>query len=248
MTAEISGSGDDCRAIALLRCGLTPLGRRHPKENQMSTTMTATPTRRTTDDSVTRWLPLAGVGFGALQIAGDLTIGDFPDEKTSTTKLVHYYAAHHDQVGQGGRLMLVGCVFLALFVAGLVVRCRHHFGAAAVIAVGGAAMLAAEVASGSTYALLGSIGSEAGVDPVALQSWHINGAAFGVGVATSVFLLGVALAGILGDVVPGWIAWTALVLGVGIMTPPFGFFASMLTLLWALVAGITLALRPRATD
>lgn len=213
-----------------------------------TTTMTHGPTRRTTDDTVTRWLPLAGVGFGALQLAGDLVIGDFPDETTSPHHLVGYYATHHAQVGQGGRLMLAGCVFLALFVAGVVVRCRHHFGATAVIAVGGAAMLAAEVASGSTYTLLGSIGSESGIDPVALQSWHIAGAAFGIGVATTVLLLGIALAGIVGDAVPGWIAWSALVLGIGVMTPSVGFLASMLSLLWYAVAGIALTVRARATD
>jgi len=250
MTPEISGSGDDHDSCGNLRCGepggTTALA---PQENDMSTTaMTRAGTRRTTDDTISRWLPLAGIGFGALQIAGDLVIGDFPDENTSSTKLVHYYAAHHDQVGQGGRLMLLGCVFLALFVAALVVRCRHHFGAAAVIAVGGAAMLAAEVASGSTYALLGTIGSETGVDPAALQSWHINGAEFGIGVGTTVLLLGVALAGIVARAVPRWIGWTALVLGIGILTPPVGFFASMLTLLWALAAGIALTIRRPATD
>jgi hypothetical protein len=215
----------------------------------MSTTsMTTAAPRRTTDDAVARWLPLAGVGFAALQIAGDMVIGDFPDETTSSSKLVSYYASHHGQVGEGGRLMLLGCVFLALFVAGLVVRCRHHFGAAAVIAVGGAAMLAAEVASGSTYTLLGSIGSDHGIDPVALQAWHIGGADFGIGVGTTVFLLGVALAGIVADAVPGWIAWSALVLGVGVLTPTVGFLASMLTLLWALAAGIAVAVRRPATD
>jgi hypothetical protein len=215
----------------------------------MSTTArTTTAAPRATDDTITRWLPLAGVGYAVLQLAGDMVIGDFPDETTSPAKLVSYYAAHHDHVAQGGRLMLAGCAFLGLFVAGVVVRCRHHFGATAVIAVGGAAMLAAEVASGSTYTLLGSIGAESGINPIALQSWHVAGAAFGIGVATTVFLLGVALAGIVGDAVPGWIAWSALVLGIGVMTPSVGFLASMLSLLGYLVAGIALAVRARATD
>jgi hypothetical protein len=214
----------------------------------MPTTSTAVaPTRRrTTDDSVVRWLPLAGAAFGLTQIAGNFVIDEFPDENTSTASLVRYYADHHAQVHRGGEILALGTVFLGLFVAGLVVRCRHHFGAAAVIAVGGAAMLAAEVASGSTYALLGSIGNEKGIDPAALQAWHVSGAAFGIGVATSVLLLGVALAGIVGDAVPGWIAWSALVLGIGILAPePVGFLASMLALLWSLVAGVALALRPR---
>jgi MFS family permease len=210
----------------------------------MSTSTTVAATRHTTDDSVVRWLPLAGTAFGITQIAGNLVIDKFPDENTSTGTLVRYYADHHAQVQRGGEILALGSVFLGLFVAGLFVRCRHHFGAAAVIAVGGAAMLAAEIASGSTYALLGSIGAEHGIDPAALQAWHITGAAFGIGVATSVFLLGVALAGIVGDAVPGWVGWSALVLGIGILVPPVGFFASMLSLLWTVVVGVALVRRP----
>ncbi|HET6166805.1 MAG TPA: hypothetical protein VFE07_08255 [Marmoricola sp.] len=210
----------------------------------MSTTTAVAPMRRTTDDTVVRWLPLAGAAYGLSQIAGNFVIGDFPDENTSPASLVRYYADHHAQVQRGGEILAIGTVFLGLFVAALFVRCRHHFGAAAVIAIGGAAMLAAEIASGSTYALLGSIGTEKGIDPTALQAWHIAGAGFGIGVATSVFLIGVGMAGTIGDAVPGWVGWTALVLGIGILVPPVGFFASMLSLLWALVAGITLAVRP----
>jgi hypothetical protein len=214
----------------------------------MSTITAAAPVRRTTDDAVVRWLPLAGAAFGIMQIAGNFVIDKFPDENTSTSALVRYYADHHRLVQRGGVILALSGVFLGLFVAGLVVRCRHHFGATAVIAVGGAAMLAAEVASGSTYALLGSVGAERGIDPAALQAWHIAGAEFGIGVATSVLLLGVALAGIVADAVPSWIGWTALVLAIGILVPPVGFFASMLTLLWAVAAGVALAVRRPVAD
>ena len=214
----------------------------------MSTTaVQAPPRQRATDDTVARWLPLAGVGYAAMQIAGNLVIDKFPDEHTSASKVVAYYATHHTQVHRGGELLAFSAVFLCLFVAGLVVRCRHHFGAAAVIAVGGAAAVAAEVASGSTYALLGSIGTISTVDPAALQAWHIAGAAYGVGVGSMILLIGVGLAGIVGDAVPRWIAWSALVLAVAHLTP-FGFLASLLTLPWALASGLTLALRGPATD
>ena len=209
----------------------------------MATTTAVAPVRRTTDDTLVRWLPLAGTAFGLSQVAGNLVIDKFPDENTSPAALVRYYADHHAQVQRGGEILAIGCLFLGLFVAGLVVRCRHHFGAAAVITVGGAAMLAAEIASGSTYALLGSIGAEKGIDQAALQAWHITGAEFGIGVATSVFLLGVALAAIVGNAVPRWIGWTALVLGIGILLPPVGFFASMLALLWSIAAGVALTVR-----
>jgi hypothetical protein len=209
-------------------------------------TAPAETTRRTTHDPLVRWLPLAGVGYGVLQAAGNLTIGDFPDEKTSTGKLVSYYADHHSQVHRGGELLVLGCLFLGLFIAGLLVRSRRHLGAAAVFAVGGAAMLAAEVYSASTFSMLGSVSTESHLDPAALQAWHVSGTALGAGTGTTLFLLGVGLAGVVSRALPGWVGWTALVLCVASLTP-FGFFASLLTLPWAVAVGIALSVRHPAT-
>ena len=41
----------------------------------------------TATDRLTRWLPLAGVAFAVLAMAGNLTIGDFPDIDTPIGKL-----------------------------------------------------------------------------------------------------------------------------------------------------------------
>ena len=43
---------------------------------------------------------------------------------------------------------------------------------------------------------------------------------------------------------PAWLGWLALVLGIGTLTPPpFGFYADLLFLLWAAVAGMVLSVR-----
>jgi hypothetical protein len=195
-------------------------------------------------DGWSRWLPLAGAGFGVLTLAGDLVIGDFPDEKTSAPAVVRYYASHHHQVAQGGQLMIFGTLFLGLFVAGLVLYARRSPGSAAVIAVGGAAMTAIEIVSGSTYLLLGNVSTDANLTRQALQSWHVAGAAFGSSVGTAVLLVGVALAGLVAKVLPRWIGGTALLLAIGIMVPGFGFLFSMLSLPWAVAVGIALTVRP----
>lgn len=209
-------------------------------------TAPAETTHHTKSDPVARWLPLAGVGFGLLQAAGNLVIDKFPDEGTSPGALVRYYADHHAQVHRGGELLVLSCLFLGLFVAGIVVRCRHRVGAAAVVVVGGAAMVAAEVYSASTYSLLGSISTDSHLDPAALQAWHISGAAFGAGTATTLFLFGVGLAAIVARALPRWIGWSAFVLCAATLTPA-GFLASLLVLPWALATGIALALRPETT-
>lgn len=196
-----------------------------------------------THDKLIRILPLAGVAFGALQIAGDLTIGPFPDGHSSTSALTRYYAGHHSQVALGGTLMSWSVIFLGLFAAALVWRARTAPLAAAVIAVGGGAAVAHEEFSASTYSLLGSISTWTNVDPAALQAWHITGSEFGIAMGQVVLLLGVALAAFSGRAVPAWVGWTALVLAVLHVTP-FGFLGSMLFLLWTAAVGIHLAVRP----
>lgn len=208
--------------------------------NLDTTSSQTTPIR----DPWMRWLALAGAAYGALTLAGDLVIGDFPDEKTSAPALVKYYATHHSDVAHGGLLMVFGALFLGLFVAALAVRARASLGAAAVIAVGGAAMTAMAVLSGSTYLLLGNVATDKNLTPEALQAWHVSGAAFGSSAATAVLLLGVALAGLGARAVPRWVAVTALVFAVGIMVPGLGFLFSMLFLPWSVLVGVALTVRP----
>jgi hypothetical protein len=195
-----------------------------------------------THDKLLRILPLAGVAYAALQIAGDLTIGPFPDGDSSTSALTRYYADHHSQVALGGTLMSWSVIFLGLFAAALACRARSAPLAAAVIAVGGGAALAHEEFSASTYSLLGSISTNSTLDPAALQAWHITGSEFGIAMGQVVLLLGVAVAAFSGRALPAWAGWTALVLAVLHLTP-FGFLGSMLFLLWSAAAGVHLAVR-----
>lgn len=195
-----------------------------------------------------RIAPLAGVVFAGASIAGDLTIGPFPDGSTPAADLPGYYAAHGAQVALGGTLLGLGGVFFAIFGSALWARLR---GAAVPAVVSGVVLLGAAVdtmtdlTSGAQYNLLGSIGADRNVTPAALQALHIYGAEFGVGGGATLFLLGIAVAGIGYRAVPRWLAWTGLVLGIAQFgPPPFGFLASMVLLLWVAAAGIALAARP----
>ena len=195
-----------------------------------------------------RIAPLAGVLFAGLTIAGDFTIGPFPDGSTPVGDLPAYYRAHGAHVSLGGTLMALGGVCFAIFAAAVWGRLR---GArvptivAGVVLLGAAVDTMADLQSGAVYNLLGDIGRDPAVTGPALQAWHIQGSEFGVGGGAALFLLGIAVAGIGYRAVPRWLAWTGLVLAIGQFAPsPFGFYASMLLLLWAAAAGITLALRP----
>jgi hypothetical protein len=180
-------------------------------------------------------------------LAGDLTIGDFPRGDTPPAQLAAYYAAHHTTVALGGTLLACGAVFLAVFGAALWAR-LHGGGnrlAAGIVLLGTALTAAAGIQSAGTYTLFGDFGANPVLTPAALQSWHLAGAEFGVGADLLVLLLGVFVASVTGRVVPAWQGWTGLAIGIAQFTP-VGFLASLVFLLWAAIAGITLAVRPPA--
>jgi len=204
---------------------------------------TQEPERRLTQlTRLTRLLPLAGVAYAVLIIAGNLTIGEFPDSDTSLPELSRYFAANSDQVRTGGQLMIWGGLALGLFGIAVWARVRQAAGppvVAGLLLVGTAVAVVSELLGAGSYVTLGSIGGNPEVTPQALQAWYV-GSQFGGGGGT-LLMLGLFAAGMVSSAVPRWLAWSALVLAIAAVTP-YGFQASMLFLLWTAVAGIALTL------
>ena len=191
----------------------------------------------------TRVLPLAGVAYAALTVAADLTIGEFPGADTPLPELSRYFAAHSSQVRIGGELMIWAGLALGLFGIAVWTRVRDAAGGhvvAGIMLVGTAVAVVAELIGAGSYVTLGNIGANPDVTPEALQAWHV-GSQFGGGGGT-LFLLGLFAAGVFSRAIPRWLGWSALVLGIAEVTR-FGFWASMLVLIWTAVAGIILTLR-----
>jgi hypothetical protein len=216
----------------------------------MTTTATAhassTAARDEGSDRLARLLPLSGVVFAVLAVAGNLTIGPFPDEHASLGTLGTYYARHHTQVGRGGALLGYSVVFFALFGIALWWRVRRSAAApviAAGVALGTAMVAVGMLTSADTYYTLGQVAANPATSPQAMQAWHITGSIGGVGADSTVLLVALAAAGILARALPRWLAWSALVLAVLHVTP-FGFLAYLLFYVWAFAAGIALAVRP----
>lgn len=207
-------------------------------------TTTATPVRSAA--TYIRVCALAGVAAAIASIAGNLTIGEFPDETTSPAAIAAYYRDHHATVRAGGTLLALGAMLTAFFLAALWSRVRAVSPVlASVIAIGGAAQVASLAFSAETYRTLGSIGTDSALTPQALQAWHVWGATFGAEAGGMAVFVALFVASVLGRAVPVWLGVTGLVLGLAAITP-FGFFASMLGILWTAVAGVVVAVRPEA--
>jgi hypothetical protein len=202
--------------------------------------------RRPSERWLMRALALSGVAFAVLSMIGNLVIGDFPDANTSTGKLIAFYGRHHASIAHGGMLLGYATIFFAFFGVALWARIRSS-SAPAILAAAvlmGAAMVAVDMMIGAdTYLNLGQVSTKANIAPAALQALHIGGAVGGTGADTVVFLLAIAAAGILSRALPGWLAWSALVLAIMHLTP-LGFLAYLLFHLWALLAGIFMTFRP----
>ena len=200
-------------------------------------------------DRFARLAPLAGVLFAVLTFAGYFTIGQFPDADASISDLTSFYAANHGRVAAGGLLLGLAAIFLALFGTAVWARIRatdlHPIVAGAAL-VGTAMTAAAGLTSAGAYAILGEIGDQRGLSPAALQAWHISGSAGVIDSGGAILLLAAATAGIAGRAFPRWLAWPALALAILVLIPvsPFGFFASLLVLLWTAVTGVVMAVRP----
>ena len=191
---------------------------------------------------LTRMLPLAGVLYALLTMAGYLMIGEFPDASTPTSELTTFYREHHANVTAGGRLLEWSAVCFGLFAVGLAVRVQRSSTAiASLVLVGAAVETGADAFGGALYTFLGGVGGE--LSPTALPAVHAWGAAFGMGAGAILFALGIAAAALLTRSMPAWIGWSAVVLGVAQLTS-VGFYASLLFLAWAAVAGVALSLRP----
>jgi len=198
--------------------------------------------------AIGRLAAVGGLGFCIASLAGDFTIGPFPDSGTPAPQLVSYYAAHHAQVGAAGMLLAVAGLLFVPFGLAVWARIRQASGSpvlAGLAIIATTLVALTTLTSASAYGVLGDIGGLRGVSPTALQAWHIMGSEGSLvgAAATFLFLLAAAWAGLAVRAVPPWLAWPALLLAVlQLMPHPIGFFASMLFLAWAAAAGIGLLL------
>jgi hypothetical protein len=196
-----------------------------------------------------RWAPVSGLIFAALVIASFAVSGETPDVNDSGRHVINFFTDNRDSQLASGILGAYASVFF-LFWAGTL---RGHirrlqpgsstlaamsFGGGIAVAVGGA------IFSGITVALSDAPDK---LDPGAAQALNVlNNDLFPpliVGVA--VFMIANGLVTLRWGILPAWLGWIALLIGVVALTP-IGFFAALAMVIWTIVVSILLLVRGRS--
>jgi hypothetical protein len=199
------------------------------------------------EKSSSRWLMWAGPLFTVLFAVGVFGLaGDEPGEQASPAKIMNFFNSHQGRGMASVFATPLLVTLLLLFVTGLRARARRQGDSE----VGTTVMLAGAILW-SGGALLGSmfdlalLSSSHHHQPAVAQAATVLAAAdwipFIAGIA--IFMIGAGLAVVGSRIVPVWLGWLALALGVVSLAGPGGFIGFFAGPLWILVVGIILAVR-----
>ena len=196
-------------------------------------------------DRWTRFVPLTGVVFVALLVATFIVSGSTPGSDESGAKVISFYKDHKNaqQASNAlGAIAVVFLIFFAGFLRGYLIRSTRAaalaacgFGGAVLIGVGGA------IFSSIGFALADVPDK---LNPAAAQALNVlsNDFFFPLAAGASVFMIANGLAAVRSGLLPLWLGWIAVVLGVVSVTP-VGFFAFLAVMLWVLIVSILLFIR-----
>ena len=203
-------------------------------------------------DLKNRWMvwtgPLFTIVFAVAVFALE---GSTPGEKASAQEVMDYYNAHQ------GRTLTT--VFLSPLLAALVVLFASHIrtmvrdrhlvpGPGPTVLLAGAVLWGSGILIGSTLSLAVTSASDHGQAQVA-QTMNVlcNDAwlPFIAGIAVTLLGAGITVLGT--GILPRWMGWVALVVGVVSLAGPGGFAGFFVGPLWLLVAGVLLARAPVPT-
>ena len=198
--------------------------------------------------STARWLPLTGILFVALVVAGILTGGETPSVSDSPEKIAAYYTDNKDRLRIGLQLFVLGtvaAVFFGSYMRSVLDRGDGENGLLSRAAFAGIVIFAVGGAIDATL-LLAMTEIVDDVDATQIQTlqgvWDNDFIPFAVGF--SLFNLASGLSIVLHRSLPVWLGWLAIVIGIVALTP-VGFFAFPGTGLWILIVCVVLLISER---
>jgi hypothetical protein len=174
--------------------------------------------------------PATGIVFVVLLAITLILAGEGVDPKDGAEEVLSYYSDNEDEVRISGFLGGLAVVFFLFFAGWLRRLLREAEGP-------GGWLSAVSFAGGIVFAVAGGVASTLKI----AYNYFIP---FAVGFST--FLLAAGISAVRHGALPGWLGWSAIVLGVATYTPA-GFFAFLLGLVWVLAASLVLLpMRARA--
>ena len=192
-----------------------------------------------------RWsqlAPLTGIVFVALLVVVTTTTGNTPSDKASGAKVISYYQHHHTAQNVGAYLLTVAAVFGLYFYSSL----RRYLQRSAEISnlastmFGGAVLFAAAmcIGAGTTGALANHPTrlSTSAAQALNYMSNNLFGYMFAAGLIAVMLSAGLAI--VRSRLLPAWLGWTALVIGVLPFTYVLLWPAFMATGVWTLIVSV----------
>jgi hypothetical protein len=197
------------------------------------------------------WAPLTGVAFVAVLIIGLFVGGEPPDAGDGAETIVAHYKDKKDAIEFGALISVIAASLFVWFGATLRDALRNVSGgddgiapnvlfAGTIITATGAAIDAM-----ISFAIAEAIGD---IDPQAVQTLQAlwDNDFFPLALGISLFLLASGLSIVRRGLLPKWLGYIAIVLGL-IGFTPIGFFAFLAGGLWVIAVSIMLTLSNRAT-
>jgi hypothetical protein len=190
-----------------------------------------------------RLMPLSGIVFVALVLAS-IFIENTPGSNASASTVLTYYQTHQNTTSASALLTGLAVIFALLFFSYLREYMRQDgatrwlastaFGGVLLFAAGGAISAGSYVALGDQPHVL----SAAAAQTLNLIQNDVSNSFTQVGLA--VFYLATGAAILRGRLLPAWLGWVSLVLGVLAATLILAFIAFVATALWVIVVAIML--------
>ena len=188
---------------------------------------------------------IAGTAFAALFVGGFATGGETPEETVPAAEVIAYYNEHASQLRLAGYVMLAAAVLLLFFAGGLRSALTRHGGNAddrlSLVAFGGAVAyavgLGVMVVSAMALVAAADTGSADAVTALNVLD-NKTFPLFMVGL--SAMMLATGLRALQAAVLPRWLAWVSIVLGVAAVAGPGGYAAFFAFPFWVVAVGVSL--------
>jgi hypothetical protein len=195
------------------------------------------------EKGLARYAPLAGVIFFVLAIVSFVLSNDTPDSDESTAKVLEYWKDNEDSEIASSIVATFASFFFLWFAAsvrGAVARVEAAGGRLASLLFGGAVLSAAGLMSSNAIEFTAAESAgEVPADVTQTLSVLYADFFFPIVMGIAIFLLATGIAALRHAVLPAWLGWAAVVLGIAIITP-IGFFALFATLVWVLIVSVLL--------